>query len=698
MGIVYRGYDPVIDRAVAVKTVLLPQTLSHPQRKAFLERFLLEARIAGKLLHPNIVVTYDAATDAETKIPYIAMELIEGESLHQRVARKKRLPWKEAEDIVIPIARALDYAHENGIIHRDIKPANVLLTESGEPKITDFGIAKMPTADLTQTGVIMGTPYFMSPEQLEGEKLDGRSDLFSLGAMLYRLIVGRPPFAAEDLKSISHQILYKDPKPPSEVVPKIPKSLDGVLARALAKAPADRYPSGEAFAEDLLAIRRGEDPRMALAPGEMTQAQRQETRADAGAPRTPPQETAVSVLESLEEAPSPGRRMGWKVVPLLLCALLLYAVFWGSDQASLRVQGWVREITAALNEAYRENKAKQERVQELRANAEEMLENGAELERRGHWEQARVAYRQGLELFRQAEDGVGEASVLLARGRLEARAGDWSQARSDLESARAVYRIYDDPAGQARALVLLGNLQRDRGGDARARALYEQALELAVKLEDDSVLREAQLNAAIHDLLRGRWESAREGLDAVRRDAEAGNHSELAASAILSLGALSYAMGNLEMVRTWWEEIRSGCRKSANPDCLSELELWEGRAALGELAFQAARSRFAEAERHFRRVKHLPGLAAALENRAELALREANESEASEVMKELASIRAELGLPQAAVPDLDSQTPEVDEDRQDKRLWRFRFIQQAVPRTPLSEERLRRLEVTFEDG
>ena len=208
MGVVYRGHDPVIDRAVAIKTVLLPETLSSEERNRFLERFFMEARIAGKLLHPNVVVTYDAATDETTGVPFIAMELVEGTSLNQVLLEKGKLPWDEALAIAIPLATALDHAHQEGIVHRDIKPANVIVTHGGVPKLADFGIAKYASADLTQTGVIVGTPYFMSPEQLRGEKLNGRSDLFSLAALLYNLVVGQPPFHGSDLASIATQVLY----------------------------------------------------------------------------------------------------------------------------------------------------------------------------------------------------------------------------------------------------------------------------------------------------------------------------------------------------------------------------------------------------------------------------------------------------------------------------------------------------------
>lgn len=272
MGVVYRAHDPVIDRPVALKTVILPESISDAERETFLTRFFHEARTAGKLIHSNIVVTYDAATDDATGTPFIAMEFIDGGSLGERLRRDGRIGWELALDWVVSLARALDYAHLEGIVHRDIKPANVIFTRRGIPKIADFGIAKLSTANLTQTGVVMGTPYFMSPEQLRGEALDGRSDLFSLAALFYSLVVGRRPFEGVELAAIASQVLYKDPAPPSEAVSDLPPSLDGVLSRALMKSADERYVSGEELAEDLLAVKRGVAPRRAVSPSEKTQA------------------------------------------------------------------------------------------------------------------------------------------------------------------------------------------------------------------------------------------------------------------------------------------------------------------------------------------------------------------------------------------------------------------------------------------
>jgi serine/threonine protein kinase len=274
MGVVYRGHDPVIDRPVALKTVILPPSLSDEERDVFLKRFFLEARIAGKLLHPNVVVTHDAAWDEASRIPFIAMELVEGESLKSRLKAEKQIPWREALAIAIPLAEALEHAHQLGIVHRDVKPANVLLTARGAPKIADFGIARLAAGHLTETGAVVGTPYFMSPEQLRGENVDGRSDVYSLGALLYNLVVGRPPFEGTQIAAIAAQVLYGEPAAPSRLVAGVPPALDLVLGRALAKSPEDRYPSATHFGRDLASLLEGESPAPAPPRDEATELNR----------------------------------------------------------------------------------------------------------------------------------------------------------------------------------------------------------------------------------------------------------------------------------------------------------------------------------------------------------------------------------------------------------------------------------------
>ncbi len=272
MGVVYRAHDPVIDRPIAIKTVVLADSISEADRRTFLQRFFQEARTAGKLTHPNVVVTYDAATDEITGTPFIAMELVDGEPLNERLEKEGRIGWRQAVDWVISLAQALQHAHREGIVHRDIKPANIMVTRQGVPKIMDFGIAKLSTGNLTQTGVVIGTPFFMSPEQLRGEALDGRSDLFSLGALLYNLVTGQRPFEGLELAAIASQVLHKNPRPPSEMVAGVPAALDGVVARALRKSVEERYSSGDEFADDLLAVKRGVTPTQPPSLCERTQA------------------------------------------------------------------------------------------------------------------------------------------------------------------------------------------------------------------------------------------------------------------------------------------------------------------------------------------------------------------------------------------------------------------------------------------
>ena len=260
MGVVYLGHDPVIDRPVALKSVALPESITEDERTVFLERFFLEARAAGKLTHPNVVVTFDAATDEATGIPFIAMELVNGKTLAELLREKGSIHWEEAVALAVPIASGLQKAHEAGIVHRDIKPANIILGDGQMPKIADFGIAKLPASNLTQEGAVIGTPYFMSPEHLKGEALDGRSDLFSLGAMLYNLIAGRPPFQGADPASVFSQTLYKDPTPLTELAPDAPAALDRVVSRALAKDREARYPTALEFIDDLRALMDGRAP------------------------------------------------------------------------------------------------------------------------------------------------------------------------------------------------------------------------------------------------------------------------------------------------------------------------------------------------------------------------------------------------------------------------------------------------------
>jgi len=247
MGIVYRAEDPNLDRIVALKTIILSDDAEG--RKDYHKRFFVEAKAAGKLTHPHIVTTYDFGEEGD--LAYLAMELLEGTDLRERL-HKAPLPTADAVDIASQVADGLAFAHERGVVHRDIKPGNIMLLARGQVKIMDFGIARMRSDDFkTSTGIVLGTPRFMSPEQIAGAPVDQRSDIFSLGAVLYEMLTRAPLFAAEDTPQIAHNVTHLEHVPPSHANPEVTPMLDFVVARALKKDPAVRYQDATEMAADL---------------------------------------------------------------------------------------------------------------------------------------------------------------------------------------------------------------------------------------------------------------------------------------------------------------------------------------------------------------------------------------------------------------------------------------------------------------
>jgi serine/threonine-protein kinase len=248
MGTVYLGRDPRIGRTVAIKTLALSEEFESTQLDEVRRRFYQEAETAGRLSHPNIVTIYDVGEEHD--LAYIAMDFIQGDSLDQHIHSDDLLPLEDVFTIGVQVAQALDYAHEQKVVHRDVKPGNIIYDrDKGQLKVTDFGIACLTDNSKTRTGTVLGSPYYMSPEQIAGKKVDGRADLFSLGVTLYQLFTGRLPFEGDSLTNLMYQITNQKPKAIRKVRSELPTCVTRLINKALEKDPAKRYKSGQAMAE-----------------------------------------------------------------------------------------------------------------------------------------------------------------------------------------------------------------------------------------------------------------------------------------------------------------------------------------------------------------------------------------------------------------------------------------------------------------
>jgi eukaryotic-like serine/threonine-protein kinase len=248
-GRVARAHDPMIGRLVAIK--LFPKELAKGEAR---QRFLQEARVVGQLSHPSIITLHDMGIDEATQTPYLVMEFLDGQPL-DRILEKGSIPISKACAWAAEVACALGVAHRKGVIHGDVKPANMLITDGGRVKLMDFGMARLASRD-TGASPLLGTPAYWCPEQIMGKPQDARSDLFSLGVVLYEMVVGKRPFDADSLQGICGRVLSSTPLPPSHANPSVPTGFDALVARCLAKDPSARYATAESLAEDLYPLAR----------------------------------------------------------------------------------------------------------------------------------------------------------------------------------------------------------------------------------------------------------------------------------------------------------------------------------------------------------------------------------------------------------------------------------------------------------
>jgi len=256
MGVVYKAVDPIIDRTVAIKTINL--NLSRQELEEYEARFQQEIKAAGRLNHPNIVTIYDVGKTES--VAYMAMEFLEGKELKDMIAAGTMPGAEQVVDIIAQVADGLWFAHQQDIVHRDVKPSNIMVMKGGIAKITDFGIARLPNSAVkTMTGLILGSPRYMSPEQVIGKAIDARSDIFSLGVVLYEALTGIPPFDGDNVNAIMYATVNTTPPPPSAHNRSVPPMLDLIVAKAMAKLLEDRYQSVQEFAGDLREVRRQMD-------------------------------------------------------------------------------------------------------------------------------------------------------------------------------------------------------------------------------------------------------------------------------------------------------------------------------------------------------------------------------------------------------------------------------------------------------
>jgi tRNA A-37 threonylcarbamoyl transferase component Bud32 len=312
MAVVHEGWDAAIGRRVAIKTIRRDQ-LDFAEAEEMLARFRREAQAAGRLAHPNIVSIYEYGEDQG--LAYIAMEYIEGRELKRHLDAGERFALPEIVRMMTQLLAALDAAHRSGVVHRDVKPGNIYLLPDGTIKVADFGIARLESSSLTQSGIVLGTPAYMSPEQFTGQPLDGRSDLFSAGVILYQFLTGEKPFTGSQNATIMHKVLKEDPHAPSELNGQVPRSFDALMRKALAKNADDRFQSGREFADALAAAATGTAKLVEQVEAATTQYDETQASAVPDVPSYPPRKRGAGLWVALFIAVALAGAAWWMLAP-----------------------------------------------------------------------------------------------------------------------------------------------------------------------------------------------------------------------------------------------------------------------------------------------------------------------------------------------------------------------------------------------
>jgi serine/threonine protein kinase len=352
MGAVFKAYDPQIDREVAIKTISVVNAEDEGQRD-YRQRFVQEARAAGRLFHPAIVTILDVGEDPESHDPYIVMELVAGEALDKRIQScpGKRLPLDLSLRITAQVAEALGYAHQQGVIHRDVKLANILITEDGQPKIADFGVAKLNQSSLTLAGEMMGSPAYMAPEQLAGEAVDSRADLFSLGVVFYTLITGHRPFQGNSTATVVFKVVNRAPLPVTAFDASLPPSLDELIAKAIAKDPAERFQSGGEMATAIRRLHESlaqpEEPSPGLQADSLTELLDRQSFPKKLLVRNPPLPVLTPTTRPPRKVSKPRRYIWPAAAGLAGVALASLAFFWWPQPKEIPVKNAPIPIASA---------------------------------------------------------------------------------------------------------------------------------------------------------------------------------------------------------------------------------------------------------------------------------------------------------------------------------------------------------------